>query len=430
MKAIKIITLMLALAVAAASQEGTRQPDHDMQSMPGMQHDRAAMNMDMSASGGEFASGTSWLPLSSPQYMWMSAYKGWNFMFHGELILGYDQQGGPRGVGKAFSTNWLMMMQQHKLGKGTIEFREMLSAEPLTIPRPGLPTLFQTGETYKGQPLVDLQHPHDVFGELSFRYSYPLSERASWYFYGAAVGEPALGPVAFMHRPSAMENPAPPLGHHLQDSTHIAFGVVTTGFTVGPVKLEGSAFNGREPDEVRYNFDFGPLDSFSGRITVAPTRNWAVQYSYGHLVQPEALEPGNLNRQTASITYNRPFARGYWANSLIWGRNHKQHDNAIGNSYMYESTLNFLNKNYAFTRLELVDKDELDLAPPLDHQSFRIGSYTFGGVRDLVQNKVGQVGLGASVTFYSKPAALDAVYGNNPVSFSVFLRLRPGRMQH
>ena len=121
---------------------------------------------------------------------------------------------------------------------------------------------------------------------------------------------------------------------------------------------------------------------------------------------------------------------GSWATTLIWGRNHKQHDNAIGNSYMYESTLNFLNKNYAFTRLELVDKDELDLEPPLDHQSFRIGSYTFGGVRDLVQNKVGQVGLGASVTFYSKPAVLDPVYGNNPVSFSVFLRLRPGRMQH
>lgn len=425
MKLLKTITLMLTLAVAAGAQETMQ--GHDM---PGMQHDHAGMNMDMSTSGGEFASGTSWLPLSSPQYMWMTAYKGWNFMFHGELMLGYDQQGGPRGVGKAFSTNWLMMMQQHKVGKGTIEFREMLSAEPLTIPRPGLPTLFQTGETYKGQPLVDYQHPHDVFDELSFRYSYPLSERASWYFYGAAVGEPALGPVAFMHRPSAMENPAPPLGHHLQDSTHIAFGVVTTGFTVGPVKLEGSAFNGREPDEVRYNFDFGPLDSYSGRITVAPTRNWAVQYSYGHLVEPEALEHGNLNRQTASITYNRPFSRGYWANSLIWGRNNKQHDHAVGNSYVYESTLNFLNKNYAFTRLELVDKDELDLDPPLDHKSFRIGSYTFGGVRDLVQNKVGQVGLGASVTFYSKPAALDPVYGKNPVSFSVFLRLRPGRMQH
>jgi hypothetical protein len=394
-----------------------------------MQHmHHESMQMEQAGYGGSFASGTSWLPLSSPEYMWMSAARGWDFMFHGELFLGYDQQGGPRGVGKAFSTNWLMMMQQHKVGRGSIEFREMLSAESLTMPHPGLPTLFQTGETYKGQPLVDHQHPHDVFDELAVKFTYPVTERLSWYIYGGPAGEPALGPVAFMHRPSAMENPAPPLGHHFQDSTHVSFGVVTTGFVAGPVKVEGSAFNGREPDEKRYNFDFGPLDSFSGRITVAPSRNWTAQYSYGRLVQPEALEPGNLNRQTASITYNKPFSRGYWANSVIWGRN--QHDDAIGNTYLYESTLNFAATNYAFTRLELVDKDELDLAPPLDHQSFRIGAYTFGGVRDLLQNKHGQIGFGADVTFYSKPAVLDQVYGRNPVSFNVFLRLRPGRMQH
>jgi hypothetical protein len=416
----KAITLILALIATAAAQESTQ---HDHSAMP--------MTMHMAASGGDFASGTSWQPLSSPQYMWMKAYGSWNLMFHGQLILGYDQQGGPRGTGKAFSNNWLMMMQQHKLGQGgTIEFREMLSAEPLTTPRPGLPTLFQTGESYKGEPLVDLQHPHDVFDELALKYTYALSERTSWYFYGAAAGEPALGPTAFMHRASAAEDPAPPLSHHTQDSTHVSFGVLTTGFVLGPVKLEGSAFNGREPDEVRYKFDFNSLDSYSGRITIAPSRNWAIQYSAGHLVQPEALEPGNLNRQTASVSYTRPFTRGYWANSLIWGRNHKQHDNAIGNSYLYESTLNFADKNYAFTRFELVDKDELELDAPLDHQSFRIGAFTFGGVRDLVQNSKGQIGLGADVTFYSKPSGLDPVYGKNPVSFHVFLRFRPGRMQH
>lgn len=398
-----------------------------------MQHDHTAMQMSMEesgASGGEFSSGTSWEPHSSPEFMWMLNAGSWELMFHGQLVLGYDQQGGPRGVGKAFSTNWLMMMQRRKFGHSTIEFREMLSAEALTIPRPGLPTLFQTGETYKGAPLVDAQHPHDVFDELAVKYTYALSERASWYLYGGPAGEPALGPTAFMHRASAMENPAPPLGHHLQDSTHVTFGVITTGFVFGPAKLEGSAFNGREPDEVRYNFDFGPLDSYSGRVTVAPSRNWTMQYSYGHLVEPEELEPGNLNRQTASVTYNRPFTRGYWANSLIWGRNHKQHDNAIGNSYLYESTLNFRDRNYAFTRLELTDKDELELEAPLDHRSFRIGAFTFGGVRDLLQNKHGQIGLGADVTFYSKPAVLDPIYGRNPVSFHVFLRFRPGKMEH
>jgi hypothetical protein len=227
-----------------------------------------------------------------------------------------------------------------------------------------------------------------------------------------------------------MENPSAPLGHHQQDSTHISFGVVTTGFILGPVKVEGSTFNGREPDEARYNFDFGPMDSWSARISVAPSRNWVAQYSFGHLVQPEALEHGNTNRQTASVTYNRPFHRGYWANSLIWGRNHKQTAIPVENAYLYEATVNFAEKNYLFTRLELVDKSELDLAPPLNDRSFRIGAYTFGGVRDVVQNSRGQIGLGADVTFYSKPAALDPVYGNSPVSFQVFLRLRPGKMQH
>jgi hypothetical protein len=412
-----VILLLLALVSVVCAQE---------------HHNHAAMHMDMQQPtwGGEFASGTSWQPLSSPQFMWMTAVGSWNLMFHGELFLEYDQQGGPRGVGKAASTNWLMMMQDHKLGKGSVEFREMLSAEPLTIPHPGLPTLFQTGETYHGHPLVDYQHPHDVFGELAVRFSYPLSDRLSWFIYGGPAGEPALGPTAFIHRVSAMENPAPPLGHHLQDSTHITYGVVSTGFIAGPVKLEGSAFNGREPDEKRYNFDLAPLDSFSGRITVAPSRNWTMQYSAGHLVKPEVLEPGNLNRQTASITYNRPLTRGYWASSLIWGRNHKQHDNAIGNSYLFESTLNFAEKNYAYTRLELVDKDELDLAPPLDHQSFRIGACTFGAVRDLIHNRVGQIGIGADVTFYSKPAILNPIYGSDPVSFHIFLRFRPGKMKH
>ncbi len=372
--------------------------------------------------------------------MWMTAVNGWSVMAHGNLIAGYDQQGGPRGVGKAESSNWLMLMEEHRVGHGSIQFREMLSAEPLTTPHPGFPTLFQTGETYKGKPLVDLQHPHDLFSEMAVRFTYPLSERIIWLIYGGAAGEPALGPVGFPHRLSAMENPAAVLGHHLQDSTHITYGLITSGFIVGPVKLEASAFNGREPDEARYNFDFGPLDSWSARVSYAPGRNWTMQYSYGHLVHPEALELGNVDRQTASVSYNRPFTHGNWANTLIWGRNRKTSDvltaqqqlfnTPVGNSYLYESSLNFLEKDYAFTRLELVDKDELDLNPPLDHRSFRIGAFTFGGVRDLVQNKYGQLGLGADVTFYSKPAALDPVYGNNPVSFHVFLRLRPPKMMH
>jgi hypothetical protein len=413
----RTILLVLGLFASALAQDS-------------MQHDGMDMGHMSPSSGGIFESGTSWLPASTPQYMWMANAGRWSFAAHGNLIVGYNQQGGPRGSGKAQASNWLMLMQDHSLGKGTIEFREMLSAEALTTPRPGFPNLFQTGETYRGQPLVDHQHPHDLFSELALRFTYPLSDRISWLFYGGAAGEPALGPTGFPHRLTAMENPNAPLGHHLQDSTHIAFGVVTSGIIAGPLKLEGSAFNGREPDEQRYNFDFGALDSWSARVSVAPSRNWVAQYSYGHLVRPEALEPGNLSRQTASIGYNRPFTRGNWSNELVWGRNRKEFNNRIGNSFLYESVVNFSEKNYAFTRLELVDKDELELDPPLAGQSLRIGAYTFGGVRDLVQNRYGQIGLGAALTFYSKPAVLDTIYGANPVSFQIFLRLRPPKMGH
>ena len=70
----------------------------------------------------------------------------------------------------------------------------------------------QTGETYKGQPLIDKQHPHDRFMELSAQYTHPLGERGTWFTYFGYPGEPALGPVAFMHRMSASENPSATAG--------------------------------------------------------------------------------------------------------------------------------------------------------------------------------------------------------------------------
>jgi hypothetical protein len=412
-------------------QESMPDMDHskmDHSQMDHMQH--GAMHHDESV---EFSpgSGTAWAPQSSPENMWMTSWRGWHLMAHTNIIVGFNHQGGPRGAGKAQSQNWLMLMQHHSLGRGAIEFRQMLSAEPLTTPHPGFPELFQTGETYHGQPLVDHQHPHDLFMEISARYVVPIAGKWQWSLYGAPAGEPALGPVAFMHRPSASEIPDAPLSHHVQDSTHIAYGVITTGLIYDRFKIEGSAFNGREPDEHRYNFDFAALDSFSGRVQFAPTRNWALQYSYGHLRHPEALEEGNINRQTASVMYNREIANGNWATSLVWGRNLKADINRIQNSYLLESTLNFAAKNYVFTRMELVDKDELFPlgGGPAGQENFRIGEYTFGGVRDLVQNSVGNFGVGAEVVFYSKPAVLDPFYGNHPIGFQLFVRFRPPKMK-
>jgi hypothetical protein len=389
--------------------------------MPGMDMSPAGPGSMPSPHSG---SGTGWQPAATPGNMWMTTLGTWDLMTHGVVFLDYNQQGGPRGEGKAESVNWLMLMQQHKLGRGSILFREMFSAESLTAPHPGFPELFQTGETYHGQPLVDHQHPHNVFSELAVYYTYPLADKLSWEFYGAAAGEPALGPVAYMHRASASELPIAPLSHHLQDSTHISFGVLTTGLTIDRFKLEGSVFNGREPDEKRYTIQFAPLDSWSARVSVAPSPNWTAQYSYGRLEHPEALEPGSQRRQTASVEYVRPFAKGSWATSAVWGRVHKVFDDHNLNGYLLETTANFKLRNYAFSRVELVDKDELFPDNPL-HPSFRIGAWTFGGARDLIQSRLWQLALGADLTFYSKPSALDSSYGNNPVSFQIFLRVRP-----
>jgi hypothetical protein len=421
-----IIFLLVSPSIAQEDRQSMESQHHGMHDMAGMDMSLHADDWKPSPHAG---SGTSWQPASVPGYFWMTSRTDWDLMAHGLLFLTYNQQGGPRGVGKAESVNVLMLMEQHKLGRGTLLLRQMFSAESLTSPHPGFPQLFQTGETYHGQPLVDHQHPHNVFAELAAYYSRPITEKVSWLLYGGPSAEPALGPVTYIHRASAAELPAAPLSHHLQDSTHTSFGVVTTGVVIDRFKIEGSVFNGREPDEERWSIQLAALDSWSARAWVAPSRNWTAQYSYGRLLHPEAAEPGNEKRQSASIEYNRPFSEGNWATSLIWGRKHKDETGINLNSYLLESTLNFKRSYYAYTRLELVDKDELFPNAPV-HPAYRIGAYTFGGVRDLVHSHTWQLGLGADVTFYSKPAVLDAAYGANPVSFRVFLRVRPGLMEH
>jgi len=430
-----------------------------MQNMPGMDNMQGMGSMNMGPlmvmmandmgvrvgssdtniiSMGAMGSGTSWQPSSGPMHMHYKIAGDWLLMFHYNLIVGMNRQGGPRGVTKLDSENWFMPMAYHKLGKGTVQLRGMFSFEPFTFPPGGSPLLFQTGETYKGQPLIDKQHPHDLFMELSAQYTLPVGERGTWFTYFGYPGEPALGPVAFMHRASALENPSATLAHHLQDSTHISFGVLTTGFAYRWFKLEGSIFNGREPDENRYNFDAHKWNSRSARLWFMPNKNWTMQVSYGFLRSPEAQEPNtDIRRATASLQYNRPFHRGNWAAAFVWGRNHLSGggENANLNGYTAESTINFLDQNYFYTRLELVDKNEL--LRPSDrallgitqaHPSFRISAYTFGGVRDIWNTDKVSLGIGSDVTFFSKPSILDRVYGNNPVGWKLFLRIRPGKM--
>jgi hypothetical protein len=387
---------------------------------------------------GQIGSGTSWLPASTPSSMLHKQSGSWLIMVHYNIFAGVNSQGGPRGVTKLESANWLMPMALRRLGKGTIELRSMISVEPFTFPPGGSPLLFQTGESYKGQPLIDRQHPHDLFMELSATYRLPLGEHGTWFTYLGYPGEPALGPTAFMHRASASENPSATLSHHLQDSSHISFGVFTTGFSYRWVKFEGSIFNGREPDENRYDFEAHPWRSRSIRLSVAPNRNWSFQISYGLLRDPEPLEPGDVRRTTASVSYNRPFKSGNWATSIIWGRNHESHagERFNLNGYVAETTVNFLDKNYIYSRLELTDKNSILRAADRQllgitdhHPSFRIGAVTIGGARDIWNTRSISVALGGDLTLYSKPAILDTNYGNRPVSSHFFVRIRPAKME-
>jgi hypothetical protein len=412
--------LALLLAAPLAAQ-------HDMSNMagmagmPGMQHDGAATSTVEALTAETMeASGTSVNPASAPMNMVHFTARNWRFMVHGQAFVASVQQSGPRAGDKLFSTNAFMGEAEHALGGGAFSFLTMLSLEPATVTNRRYPELFQTGETAFGKAIVDGQHPHDFVMELALHYSHPIGEKTAWELYAAPVGDPALGPVAYPHRVSAEELPQATLGHHLQDSTHIAYEVVTAGITRGILRLEASGFHGAEPNESRWTVGYGAMDSYSGRVTVSPNANWSGQFSAGRLTRPEALEPGDQLRTTASVTYNRPYGNGNWATSVIWGRVHKTASGANLNGYGLESVAQFARKNYITGRIELVDKDELLAAG----QQFRIGAYTIGYTRDFYVVPRIATGVGANFTTYSMPAALDPYYGRRPVAVMLFLRFK------
>jgi hypothetical protein len=378
-------------------------------------------------------SGTSAEPNSTPMPMLMSMKGKWMLMFHGEAFLNVLQQRGPRGSDKVFSTNWFMPMAQRQVGPGTLTVRTMLSFEPWTVTNRYYPELFQQGETAFGKPIVDGQHPHDFIMELAALYDLKVGERGLLSFYFAPMGDPAMGPTAYPHRASASEDPIAPLGHHLEDSTHIADDVITTGFTYKIARIEASGFHGREPDEFRWDIDSGKIDSWSIRGTVNPAQNWSAQYSFAHLTSPEALHPEeDLQRMTASVMYNRSVPRGNWATTLVWGRNRSLDTGLVWNGYLAESTLRFIERNYVWGRIENVDRtNELliknQLEPPNFQESIvgRVQAYTGGYERDVDLVPHLATGLGAQLTVYSTPPTLVGAYGNHPVGAVLFLRIRP-----
>jgi hypothetical protein len=379
-------------------------------------------------------SGTSAQPDSTPAPMLMTMHSNWMLMVHGNAFLADTQQTSPRGEDKLFSTNWVMPMAQRAWGPGQLTLRTMLSLEPATVTGRQYPLLFQQGETAYGNPIADGQHPHDFVMEFGALYDLHLGGRILLSFYVAPVGDPAIGPTAYPHRESAIESPVGTLGHHQEDSTHISDDVVTVGVTNGWLRLEGSGFHGREPNEHRWQVQQGAIDSWSTRLTVQPGKNWSAQYSYGRLHSPEALFPtSDQERMTASVMYNRPSSNnGNWATTLVWGRTLDLPDNHIENSYLLESTLRFRSRNYAFTRIEDVDRTsellrgEKPLPPNVaEEPAGRVQAYTFGYDRDLGRIPHLATALGAQVTAYIPGSILQPVYGIDPMGVVIFLRIRP-----
>lgn len=374
--------------------------------------------------------GTDVEPVSTPQNMLMRARGDWMFMLHGLALLNDTQQTGRRGSERFFSTNWIMPMAQRKLGHGMLTLRAMLSLEPATVSGRRYPLLFQQGETAFGRPIVDGQHPHDFFMELAAMYDRRLAEDTLLSVYFAPMGSPALGPMAYPHRASASENPVATLGHHLQDSTHIADDVITIGLTHRSFRIEASGFHGREPDESRWNLDSGKIDSWATRFSVNPGQNWSLQYSIGQLRSPEALSPAeDLRRMTASIMYNRPLRNGNWASMLLWGRNQSLGDGDVGNSYLAESTVR-LDRNTVWTRIENTDRtnelflDGNPIPPGFEERYFtRVQAYTMGYDREIGHIPHLATAMGGQLTFYGVPEVLKAAYGDHPIGANIFLRV-------
>lgn len=418
--------------------DSIRQEDHlqDHSSAGHQDHSMShsfSRNLPMNRNG----SGTGWLPDNSPMYGYMLHTEKWMYMFHGNIFFRYNNQDigskGSRGGDKFDAPNWFMGMGQTRVGsRGLFRFSAMLSLDPLTVGGEGYPLLFQSGETWKGEPLVDRQHPHDLFSELSVGYTHMFSENADAFAYLGYPGEPAFGPVAFMHRVSSLSNPDAPIGHHWQDATHVTFGVGTLGFRYKNLKLEGSVFTGREPDEERYGFDRPRFDSWSARLSFNPSPSWALQVSKAWIKDVHELGPReDVDKTTASVIHALRLGADVFLNSAaVWGYNnaeghHQQH------SFLLESALS-LNATTIYGKYEWVEKSAEDLV--LDEETFGhdalfpVNAVSLGVQQRIFSAVKTNFSLGAQGTWYGTAEDLKGLYGSNPLAMEIYLRIYPGLM--
>ena len=430
-------TASLSLAAPVLAQEAHGQDAHAGHDMT----DDARSEADIAMDDGDFspsmrpmhsalgaygmtrdASGTSWQPDSSPHDgIMIHTDSGWMLMGHALFNGVYDSQGGPRGGDKAFVGGMVMGMAQRSVGEGTLGFKAMLSPDPF-MGKSGYPLLLATGETADGQtPLVDRQHPHDLFMELSASYSQTLGGGFNGYLYAGLPGEPAFGPPAFMHRQAAMDSPEAPITHHWFDSTHITFGVVTAGISRDDWKVEASAFRGREPDQHRYDIETGELDSVATRVSWNPTSNWALQASWARINSPEALEPDDDEARTSlSALYSREFRdNGSVSATLAWARKDRIPGDAL-QAWLFEGAIQPDQHWTVFTRAEQVEQDEL----AGNHGGVAtVRKLSVGAIYDVPLSNNVKLGFGGLASAFDAPAALGY---DDPIGGMAFVRLKIG----
>ena len=360
----------------------------------------------------------------------------WSLGLDGVTFATFDGQGGRRGETQFNAQNWFMAMGMGRLPLGTLTLSAGLSAEPFTVGKAGYSEIFQVGEAFHNLQVTDRQHPHDLVMQLAGAWRVPIGKQVSYTLAGGVVGEPALGPVAFIHRASSSENPAAPLSHHIFDSTHITTGVVTMGADRGPFAIEGSVFRGREPDEDRYDVDFGALDSWSARVWFRPASEWAIQGSHGYLHEPEQLEPGDQRRTNGSVSWLRERGSNFLAATAAVGRNARRFSTV--RALLLEIT-GTSGRTSLYGRFEaLTVETEILLFPQIVHRPHPgelvdpLRELTSGIVRDVADIHGFRVGIGGDVVFYGVPDFLKLTHDPHPASYHVFVRVRPpargGRM--
>jgi hypothetical protein len=424
-----------ALALLAGGASPARSQMH-------MQHPMSMTKGPLGIPETRQGSGTAWLPDASPMHASHLTLGAWTLMLHGSASLMYDWQSGPRDTTQALGgerggaqvamLDWFMVAANRPFIGGQLHLRGMFSTDPYEVTGAGYPELLQTGEFYKGVHIHDRQHPHNLFMELAALYEVAIGNKVGVSLYVAPAGEPAVGPVAFMHRPSSENDPFAPISHHWQDATHITFGVLTAGLFTRTAKLEASWFNGREPDQNRSNLEYRNPDSYSARVTVNPGSRWSVSAWYAYLNRPEAGFLPNVRKYGMSVLTTQSWGKsGHWASALIWGANSPILYETGSSGFLFESNLDLDGVNAVFARAEYVKKQAHDIIPLVPgvptRTLYALSALAVGYHRVILTPGRLNVGLGVRAAVNFVPAALESFYNSKtPVGSAFYLTLRPG----